>query len=145
MIAFLRAVKERPALLNRNFRPLFKVSLLVLLAGGIIILAFVSGMIFQANFYGPAQAAAAAGGWPALSAGPQVLPAPATGGVKAPEEFATFWEAWSFLNEQFYGDIPADQARVYGAIKGMVASFNDQHTSFIDPVRASIISENMQG
>jgi carboxyl-terminal processing protease len=67
------------------------------------------------------------------------------GETLTPEEFETFWEAWSFLNEQFYGEIPADQERVYGAIKGMVNSFNDQHTSFIDPVRAAIITENMQG
>jgi hypothetical protein len=28
-----------------------------------------------------------------------------------PPEFATFWEAWSFLDEQFYGDIPPDKER----------------------------------
>lgn len=63
----------------------------------------------------------------------------------APPEFVTFWEAWQFLNEEYYGDIPADDERVYGAVRGMVASFGDQHTSFIDPVRAAIMSENIQG
>lgn len=134
-------------MLNHDRRQQFiKRLLLVLLAGGVILLSFVSGMIVQAKFYAPVSE---------LSASAELLSsAPAEAQVELPEiikegeipaEFSTFWEAWSFLNEQFYGNIPPDQERVYGAIKGMVASFDDQHTSFIDPVRAAIISENMQG
>jgi carboxyl-terminal processing protease len=63
----------------------------------------------------------------------------------APGEFSTFWEAWSFLDENYYGEIPADDERVYGAIRGMVSSFGDQHTAFIDPVRAAVNSENISG
>jgi carboxyl-terminal processing protease len=57
----------------------------------------------------------------------------------------TFWEAWMFLNDEFYGEIPSSNERVYGAIRGMVATFGDQHTAFIDPVRSAITSEDMAG
>jgi carboxyl-terminal processing protease len=60
-------------------------------------------------------------------------------------EIDTFWEAWSFLEKRFYGDPPTDQERVYGAIRGMVASFDDEHTAFIDPSRAAVMSENIRG
>lgn len=130
---------------NLDFKQLIQWSMLIVVAVATIILAFISGMIFQANFYAPAQGSVSAAELPTLSAGPQAVPQLPTEAISTPEEFATFWEAWSFLNEQFYGDIPADQERVYGAIKGMVSSFDDQHTSFIDPVRAAIIGENMQG
>ncbi|MBI1877365.1 MAG: PDZ domain-containing protein, partial [Chloroflexi bacterium] len=63
----------------------------------------------------------------------------------APAQFATFWEAWSFLDDQFYGPVPSDSERVYGAIRGMVNSFGDQHTAFIDPARAAVMSENISG
>lgn len=65
--------------------------------------------------------------------------------TETPAEFDVFWEAWSFLNEEFYGEIPPDQDRVHGAIRGMVASFDDQNTAFIDPTRAAIMSENLGG
>lgn len=60
-------------------------------------------------------------------------------------EFDTFWEAWSFLNQEFYGELPADDTRIYGAIRGMVATFDDPHTAFIEPVRSAINRENMGG
>ena len=63
----------------------------------------------------------------------------------APREFATFWEAWSFLEDQFYGNVPSDSERVYGAIRGMVNSYGDQHTVFIDPARAAVLSEDIRG
>lgn len=121
-----------------------KVLIGLVLVSGVVAGSFVAGMIFYAHYYIPARADSSA---TALS-----LPG-ATGfdsqtgssPVTVPSEFSTFWEAWSFLNEQYYGEIPDDTDRVYGATRGMVASFGDQHTTFIDPTRAAIMSENISG
>ncbi len=104
-------------------------TLVMIIAAG----SFVAGMFFYARFYGADT--------------PPVIAAQASppSEEEIPPEFATFWEAWSFLDEQFYGDIPPDNERVYGAIRGMVTSFGDQHTGFIDPIRAEVFSEDISG
>ncbi len=125
-------------------RQVVKFSLIFIAASMLVIGSFVAGMVFYANFYAPAQAQSSV----------TTLPFPATTGANAqtgiteeevPPEFTTFWEAWSFLDDQFYGEFPADTERVYGAIRGMVASLGDPHTAFIDPTRAAVMSENISG
>jgi carboxyl-terminal processing protease len=133
-------------LMSINIKRFSGIFLIILLAGIIIIGSFISGMIFYANFYAPALAASSTTlTLPFFSSAAAQGQPPSITEDNVPPEFNTFWEAWSYLNEQFYGDLPADNERVYGAIRGMVASFDDQHTAFIDPVRAAISSENMQG
>ncbi len=101
--------------------------------------SFIAGMFFQARMSNPALASVS---MTSLGLGKEE---PEAVGGMTPSEFHTFWEAWSFLDKQFYGDIPQDSDRVYGAIRGMVESFDDQHTAFIDPVRAAVSSENISG
>jgi carboxyl-terminal processing protease len=114
------------------------------LASGVVAGSFVGGMIFYAHYYTPARVDSSV---TALSIPEATGFDGQTGSAPAgvPSEFSTFWEAWSFLNEQYYGDLPSDADRVYGATRGMVASFGDQHTTFIDPTRAAIMSENISG
>ncbi len=131
--------------MSSTVKSIIKFMLIALLALGAVMIAFVAGMLVQANFFGPADSAATAGAVPLPAELKQLLPPTPMAEEDMPPEIATFWEAWAYLNEQFYGDIPPDDERVYGAIKGMVSSFGDQHTAFIDPVRAAINSENIQG
>jgi carboxyl-terminal processing protease len=117
----------------------------MLLASAVVIGSFAAGMFFQANFMDSAQANAGSAlnlpvELPALIGGPDNTPPD-----EVPSEFATFWEAWNFLNKEFYGDLPADSDRVYGAVRGMVASFGDPNTAFIDPTRAAVMQENISG
>ena len=47
--------------------------------------------------------------------------------------FAPFWEAWDLVNEQ-YVDQPLDKAKLIGgAIRGMIDSIGDEHSSYMDP------------
>jgi carboxyl-terminal processing protease len=62
-----------------------------------------------------------------------------------PPGFDVFWEAWSFVQQQFYGDVPQEQDRVYGAIRGMVETYGDENTAFIEPSRAAIFREDVSG
>ncbi len=129
-----------------DVKRLVKIILIFFVVVGAITGSFVLGMVFYANFYASAQAASSTTtALPFFPSGTDNSEPSPDADQNAPPEFATFWEAWSFLNEQFYGDLPPDDERVYGAIRGMVASFDDQHTAFIDPVRSAIMSENMQG
>ena len=63
----------------------------------------------------------------------------------APSELDVFWEAWAFVEERFYGEVPSEQDRVYGAVRGMVNTFGDQNTAFIEPSRAAIFREDSTG
>ena len=127
-----------------NLRKASKVLLILFAALSIAVISFAGGIVFHANFSDSTQATSITAAIPFFPSPPEKVQA-AGSFAGEPSEFATFWEAWSYLNEQFYGDIPPDNERVYGAIRGMVASFDDQHTAFIDPVRAAISRENIQG
>ncbi|MDX1521167.1 MAG: S41 family peptidase, partial [Anaerolineae bacterium] len=105
--------------------------------------AFVSGMLFQAKVYAPFTATASLAAAPLEEGQERVRIAGAN--ASTPADISTFWEAWSFLDEHFYGEIPVDDQRMYGAIRGMVNSFGDQHTAFVDPVSAAVHSENISG
>ncbi len=66
-------------------------------------------------------------------------------------DFAAFWKAWNVVNEKFIPsnststDRASDQARVYGAISGMVSSLNDPYTVFFPPVEAKSFGEQISG
>jgi carboxyl-terminal processing protease len=123
-----------------------KILLLILGLGLLLVGSFGAGMLFQAQLDASAQSGASlTTTLPFFSKAAEAGRPSDITPEDIPPEINTFWEAWSFLNEQFYGELPPDNERIYGAIRGMVASFNDQHTSFIDPVRAAIMSENMRG
>ena len=118
-----------------------KLAIMLLFAVIITAGVFVAGMVFQARFYGPTTESISVASLP-NSDGETGLSLPVG---STPAEFETFWEAWTFLNDNFYGDIPSDDTRTYGAIRGMVNAFDDQHTAFVDPVRAAVSSENISG
>lgn len=118
-----------------------KFMLMIFLTGVVTLGSFLAGMVYYANFLAPPQLAAA----PSFEAGTLLSKRPEPEIADVPDEFKTFWEAWSFLDAQFYGKIPSDSERVYGAIRGMVNAFDDQHTAFIDPARAAVMSENIRG
>ena len=57
-----------------------------------------------------------------------------------------FWEVWSVVNERFaYPERLTNEARVVGAIKGMVSSLDDPYTEFFDPVTGESFVESVRG
>ncbi len=72
---------------------------------------------------------------------------PSDGGAPAEWKpyFPVFWEAWRYVQQDFY-KTPIDQdALVNGSIAGMVQSLGDPHTAFIDAKRAAITATDLQG
>ncbi len=49
------------------------------------------------------------------------------------ELFLPFWEAWDIVHEQYVDQPVDDLLLMRGAIRGMVDSLGDPHTSFMDP------------
>jgi len=78
---------------------------------------------------------------------PSYTPAPTVTSPPAVQEqdFGIFWEAWDLLQDQFYGELPAESELPYAAIEGVIAQTGDQYTAFLDPVRADILRQDMTG
>lgn len=66
-------------------------------------------------------------------------------------DFASFWKAWNIVNEKYIPtngtstESVSDQARVYGAIQGMVQSLGDPYTVFFPPVESKSFNEQISG
>lgn len=56
-----------------------------------------------------------------------------------------FWEAWHILEKEFYGEQPPEQTRTYGAVKGMVDTYADPYTVFIEPQPRQREREDLSG
>ncbi len=115
-----------------------KLLMMVILATVVVLMAFGAGIWFQRTRTPMAV--------PITS----TIVAPAATGVTQPSptgepQLGVFWDAWNIVQSEFYKDVPPDQERVYGAIRGMVATYGDEHTAFIDPSRAAILEQDSSG
>ncbi len=63
----------------------------------------------------------------------------------SPLDIELFDEAWRLLEQQFYGDLPQGKEVTYAAIRGVLASLGDKHTTFADPEEAAMFNMDMQG
>lgn len=66
------------------------------------------------------------------------------------ELFEPFWQAWNLLEADFVEQPVDHEIMMRGAIKGMLASMGDQHTSYLDPdmfqrANASLEGEEYEG
>jgi carboxyl-terminal processing protease len=48
--------------------------------------------------------------------------------------FAPFWEAWNIVHTQYITQPVNDEQLMQGAIRGMISSLGDEHSSYMDPV-----------
>lgn len=60
-------------------------------------------------------------------------------------DFGVLWQVQSLLNRRFIGEIPASQQQMYGAIHGLVASFNDPYTLFVEPAPREVERDELRG
>ncbi|MGD9099953.1 MAG: S41 family peptidase [Anaerolineae bacterium] len=61
------------------------------------------------------------------------------------ETLRVLLEVWDFIEAEFYGELPAPEERVYGAIRGMLGTLNDDYTSFVEPDIAAIQRADLSG
>ena len=61
-------------------------------------------------------------------------------------DFSLFWEAWKMVDEYHIRADEADaEARVYGAIQGMLNSLNDPYTVFMETEETEEFSQSIEG
>lgn len=66
-------------------------------------------------------------------------------------DFAPLWKAWALLDQKIAPfkstetDVVTNQQKVWGAIQGLAASYNDPYTVFFPPEEAKAFSENVKG
>ncbi|MGQ9491748.1 MAG: S41 family peptidase [Anaerolineae bacterium] len=60
-------------------------------------------------------------------------------------EFSTLWAVRNLLEQKFIGDRPPLKAQVYGATKGLVASYGDPYTVFVEPVARALERDELRG
>ncbi len=127
--------------MNKNIR-----YLLTGIFAGILVLSVFAGGFAAGYFVNE--------GFPLNEQLPQVFentaptPLPETG-IATPDElettFAPFWEAWQLVHED-YVDQPLDDTEMMrGAIRGMLASLGDQHTSYMDPQEYQQANSSIEG
>ncbi len=62
-------------------------------------------------------------------------------------DFQPFWDTWGILQSKypFRNSAPSAQDRLYGAIAGLVASYDDPYTNFFNPEQLSLFMESIEG
>ena len=74
---------------------------------------------------------------PALSDIPVEVSTPIAAEEATPEDlealFIPFWQTWDIVDDQFVEQPVDEEALMRGAIRGMLESLGDQHTSYMDP------------
>ncbi|MFN2252108.1 MAG: S41 family peptidase [Anaerolineae bacterium] len=62
-----------------------------------------------------------------------------------PSNFGVFWEAWDYVKDASYGELPDDTEITYGAIRGSLRSLEDPYTLFSDPVDTEVQRPELEG
>ena len=74
---------------------------------------------------------------------------PAGSGTATPKDmqalFAPFWEAWDLVHKEYVDQPVNDVELMRGAIRGMLASLGDAHTTYMDPVTFKAENESLAG
>ena len=56
-----------------------------------------------------------------------------------------FQESWDLVRDEFYGTLPSEQVRVYGAIRGLLGTLDDPYTVFVEPIPHRFEQDNLRG
>lgn len=74
-----------------------------------------------------------------------VLPKEETQADDTETLFQPFWEAWTLLHQQYVDQPLDDLLLMRGAIRGMLSSLEDPHTSYMDPEEYQQANAPMEG
>ncbi len=110
--------------------------LLIGIVAGILIISVFSGGFAAGYLINDTFASSGEGFTPAISVPSAPTPLPETGNA-TPDElettFAPFWEAWQIVHDDYVDQPVDDTEMMQGAIRGMMDSLGDQHSSYMDP------------
>jgi carboxyl-terminal processing protease len=72
------------------------------------------------------------------------LPAARTAAAGGPA-FDVLWNVQDLLSKEFLGDAPTAQAQAYGAAHGLVQSYHDPYTVFVEPAPRRLERDDLRG
>lgn len=61
------------------------------------------------------------------------------------ELFVPFWQAWDLVHQQYVQQPVDNEVLMRGAIRGMLDSLGDPHTSYLDPEEYTTLNTSLQG
>lgn len=61
------------------------------------------------------------------------------------KDLSLFWEVWDTMDKKYPFEKPSDKEKIFGAIEGMVASYKDDYSSFLPPVRSEFFNQTING
>ncbi|KKU80783.1 MAG: Carboxyl-terminal protease [Parcubacteria group bacterium GW2011_GWA1_47_8] len=130
-LVFVLTASETFAILRQMKRMLNKTFLMVAVAATCLLIAFGMGLAVG-NYLG------------------QNTPLAKNENGTSTLDLAPFWKTEEILKEKFISttassSIPTDQAKVWGAIEGFVASYGDPYTVFFPPKETKIFAEEVRG
>lgn len=128
-----------------------KYAVLIVLVAVVACAAYGAG--FGSGYYAHALTARAERGTPpAPQVGERPTPLAAEGSPGEPplttedeRAFRVFWEVWSNLKQDYYGELPDAEEMTNGAIRGVLWTLDDKFTSYIEPRIARVINEDTSG
>lgn len=56
-----------------------------------------------------------------------------------------FQEAWDLIVRDFYGALPSNQERVYGAVRGLLETLEDPYTVLVEPIPRQFEQDDLRG
>ncbi|GAP19910.1 S41 family peptidase [Leptolinea tardivitalis] len=65
--------------------------------------------------------------------------------ISREELFKPFWQAWDLVHQEFVEQPVNDEKMMQGAIRGMMQSLNDPHSSYMDPTEYQQMSDPLEG
>ncbi|MBW7885437.1 MAG: S41 family peptidase [Caldilineaceae bacterium] len=63
----------------------------------------------------------------------------------AEADMSAYWQVWRLLDRDYFGSKPDTQQRIYGAIAGMVQTFGDPYTFFVEPQPRELERDQLAG
>jgi carboxyl-terminal processing protease len=107
--------------------PFFRVVLAFLTGLFLVSLAFGSGFVVAS--FQPRQPQSGAPENTLLDSGP----------------LAIFQEAWDLIAKDFFGTLPTNRERVYGAVRGLLEAVDDPYTVFVEPIPRRFEQDDLRG
>jgi carboxyl-terminal processing protease len=56
-----------------------------------------------------------------------------------------FWSVWDVMERKYPFEEPSDEEKIYGAISGLVASYDDKYSSFFPPAKSEFFNQSISG
>ena len=113
---------------------------LIYIVGGIVALMLLAGTCSAGFLFGRTFASETPNVsevLPALADIPVEVSTPIAAEEATPDDlealFIPFWQTWDIVDDQFVEQPVDEEALMRGAIRGMLESLGDQHTSYMDP------------